>query len=344
MGPTFLARLLDPSVRTVLIAGCGGGFDFVHGMLLVPELVRAGKKVVVHSYSFGAVEALDPMAQLVFAEGDARVVRVTAAHRADPGYAPEVHVASFLDAHYPARAPHAIYASYARSFTAPALARLYQQLVAENDVDAVVLVDGGSDSLMAGDEEGLGDPIEDAVSVAAVAALERPATRLLLTIGLGADRFNHVSDAASLRAVAELTRAGGALGALLLERDAEAMRFYRGLLEHIDSRQHFRSILSSAILAAAAGGYGADELSGGGGGRVKAGGLFLWPLMAVLWGFEVDAVARRSLLCGWVSQCESVRSCHEAVHRGRAGLGDGVRDVEDLPDHRRFRNPRGRFL
>jgi hypothetical protein len=43
-----------------------------HGMLLVPELVRAGKNIVIHSYSFGAVEALDPAAPSVFA---AAVVR-----------------------------------------------------------------------------------------------------------------------------------------------------------------------------------------------------------------------------------------------------------------------------
>ena len=84
---------------------------------------------------------------------------------------------------------------------------LYSQLVREHRVDAILVLDGGSDSLMAGDEEGLGDPVEDAVSLAAVAALDEPrlALRALIVIGLGADRFNDVSDAASLRAIAELT-------------------------------------------------------------------------------------------------------------------------------------------
>ena len=28
--PTFLRMLADPSIKTVMLCGCGGGFDFVH--------------------------------------------------------------------------------------------------------------------------------------------------------------------------------------------------------------------------------------------------------------------------------------------------------------------------
>jgi hypothetical protein len=36
MRPSFVERLADPEVRNVLICGCGGGFDFVHGLTLYP--------------------------------------------------------------------------------------------------------------------------------------------------------------------------------------------------------------------------------------------------------------------------------------------------------------------
>ena len=61
-----------------------------------------------------------------------------------------------------------------------------------------VTIDGGSDSLMRGDESGLGDPIEDCVSVTASAALgaaDGIRTKLLISIGFGMDRFNNVCDA-----------------------------------------------------------------------------------------------------------------------------------------------------
>ena len=214
MTPGFFRRLSDPAIRNVLLCGCGGGFDFVHGLLLLPELKRLGKEVVIGSYSFGDPSKIGGGAPIVFEEEDAIAKRVTAADAPDPHYAPEIHVCSFLDARHSEAAPHFVYAYYARAFTVPRLTRLYRQLVDTHAVDAIVLVDGGSDSLMAGDEEGLGDPIEDAVSVTTVAGLDGLRAKILVSVGFGADRFNHVSDAASLRAVAELTARGGFLGAI----------------------------------------------------------------------------------------------------------------------------------
>ncbi len=120
-------------------------------------------------------------------------------------------------------------------------------------MDAIVAIDGGTDSLMRGDEEGLGDPIEDATTVAAIAAICDPlltslsldiksvesescltsskyncesnegiASRrrpigILCAVGFGCDRFNGVTDADSFRAIADLTKMGGFLGALAVE-------------------------------------------------------------------------------------------------------------------------------
>jgi hypothetical protein len=337
--PTFAARLADPAVRTVLLCGCGGGFDFVHGLALYPELRRLGKTVVIGSYSFGDPARISG-ATPVFTEDEAVAVRVDAACVADARYGPEVHVCSYLDAAYPESAPHSVYAYYARAFTVPSLTRLYRQLVATHSVDAVVIVDGGSDSLMAGDEEGLGDPIEDAVSVAAVSALDGLRAKVLIVVGLGTDRFNHVSDAASLRAVAELTRAGGFLGAAALEPAAAGSAFYRGCLEHIYQRQGFRSVLAGTIDSAIQGWFGLDAVPPLLERRVRPGELFFWPLMAVLWGFDVDVVARRSLIVRWIRDRGTVLECHAALQDGRDALGGSLRGVENLPRHEEMRRGR----
>ena len=342
MIPGFLRRLSDPAVRTVLLCGCGGGFDFVHGLALYPELVRLGKRVVIGSYSFGDPRRIGGEAPVVFREGDAIVRRVTAASEPDSDYAPEIHVCSFLDGRYPDAAPHFAYAYYARAFTVPSLTRLYRALVARHDVDAVVLVDGGTDSLMAGDEEGLGDPIEDAVSVATVAGLDGLRAKVLLSAGFGADRFNHVSDGASLRAVAELTALGGFLGVASLEPGTPALETYATALEHIYARQTFRSVLAGAIVSAARGWYGTGDVPPILASRVAPGQMFGWPLMAMLWGFDVDVVARRSHIAAWIRERETVMDCYVAVEEGRRALG--VRAVEELPLHVDLRNPTGKFM
>lgn len=337
--PSFVAQLSDPGIRTVLLCGCGGGFDFVHGLALYPELCRLGKNVIIGSYSFGNPDKITG-AEPVFAEDGAKAVRVTAASIADAHYGPEVHICSYLDSVHPKAAPHFIYAYYARSFTVPTLSRLYRQFIDEHSVDAIVLVDGGSDSLMVGDEEGLGDPIEDAVSIAAVASLSGLKAKMLIVVGLGTDRFNQVSDAASLRAVAELTRAGGFLGAVSLEPTAAGSVFYRDCLDHIYQRQKFRSVLAGTIDSAIQGWFGRDEVPPVLDQRVRPGELFFWPLMAVLWGFEVDAVARRSLIGGWISDCRTVPECYIELHRGRGALGSKLRGVENIPRHEEMRNRR----
>ena len=193
---------------------------------------------------------------------------------------------------------------------------------------------------MVGDEEGLGDPIEDAVSVATVASLSELKAKVLVVVGLGTDRFNQVSDAASLRAVAELTRAGGFLGAVSLEPSAAGSVFYRDCLEHIYQRQWFRSVLAGTIDSAVQGWFGRDEVPPMLEQRVQPGELFFWPLMAVLWGFDIDEVARRSSIAQWVRDCRSVNECHAEVHKNRHALGTKLRKVENLQRHEEMRNNR----
>lgn len=337
--PTFAARLADPAIRTVLLCGCGGGFDFVHSLALYPELHRLGKTVIIGSYSFGNPAKISG-AVPVFPEDGAIAVRAAASNVADAHYGPEVHVCSYLDKVYPSSGPHFVYAYYARAFTVSTLAKLYRNLIAAHSVDAVVIVDGGSDSLMVGDEEGLGDPIEDAVSVAAVASLSGLRAKVLVVVGLGTDRFNHVSDAASLRAVAELTQAGGFLGAVSLEPSAPGSAFYRGCLEHIYERQGFRSVLAGTIDSAIQGWFGRDSVPSILERRVRPGELFFWPLMAVLWGFDVEAVAQRSLIGRWIRDCQSVQDCYAELHKGRSELGAKLRGVENLPRHEEMRSRR----
>lgn len=337
MLPSFLKRLADPSIKNVLLCGCGGGFDFLHGLALMPELERLGKRVVVGSYSFGDPNKIQD-AEIIWDFGDGAIVkRVTANSIPSNHYGPEVHLCGFLDAERPRSAPHAVYAYYARAFTVPKLTALYRDIVARHSIDAVIVIDGGSDSLMVGDEEGLGDPIEDAVSVATIAALERPSLKILVSIGLGADRFNHVSDAASLRAIAELTAAGGFLGAVGIEPTSPGFDFYKRGIEYVYANQTFRSALTGFILSAAEGYFGSDEIPPTLQTRVKPGGFFIWPLMAVIWAFDVEAVARRSLVAQWIRDCPTVRDCHLALYDGRANLGESRRPIENLPRHEDMR-------
>jgi hypothetical protein len=76
-------------------------------------------------------------------------------------YQPEIGMCKFFDTEFPESVPNKIFAYYAREWTIKGLSKFYDYLVTKYKVDAVICFDGGTDSLMVGDESGLGDPIED---------------------------------------------------------------------------------------------------------------------------------------------------------------------------------------
>jgi hypothetical protein len=82
--PPFLRRLADPSVKSIMLCGCGGGFDFVHSLLLYPELIRLGKSVVIGSYSFGNPNRITGDTVTIFDRAGAVAKRVTGASHPDP--------------------------------------------------------------------------------------------------------------------------------------------------------------------------------------------------------------------------------------------------------------------
>jgi hypothetical protein len=62
----------------------------------------------------------------------------------------------------------------------------YRYLIERLSIDVVVLVDGGTDILLSGDESALGTPVEDITSLAAAAGLV-VAVKLVTCLGFGVD-------------------------------------------------------------------------------------------------------------------------------------------------------------
>jgi len=151
------------------------------------------------------------------------------------------------------------------------------------------LVDGGTDSLMRGDEEGLGTPHEDIASLAAT--YELPVERKLLAcLGFGVDAFHGVSHYFYLEAVAELIRDGAYLGAFSLTADMpEVERFREATLSVFVQMPRHPSIVNSSILSAVAGHYGDHHATA----RTQGSELWINPLMALYWCFQLEPVARR---------------------------------------------------
>jgi len=131
----------------ILVAGAGGGFDVFSGLPLYFALREAGKEVDLASLSFSNLEGADT-------ESLGRGVHeITAETDGNPDYFPERDLARWLSDN---SVETSIYGIERRGFDI--VREAYECLEETLDFDALVLVDGGTDSLMRGDEAGLLHP------------------------------------------------------------------------------------------------------------------------------------------------------------------------------------------
>jgi hypothetical protein len=274
-----LFRRLQSSHR-VLVAGAGGGFDVYAGLPLALALMDAGKVVFLANLTFTylggtTAEWLAP-----------HLAAVTPETRGEERYFPERTLARWLASK---QLPSTVYAL--EKVGVQPMRAAYASLRERLDLDAIVLVDGGTDILMFGDEAGLGTPEEDMTSLAAVEKLDVP-TRLLACVGFGVDAYHGVCHAHFLENVASLERDGAYLGAFSIPRASTEGAAFLDAVAHAQACTPGRpSIVNGSIGAAVRGEFGDVQFTQ----RTSSSELFVNPLMGLYFTFDLPGVARRSL-------------------------------------------------
>lgn len=260
--------------RRVLVAGCGGGYDVLGAVPLHHALRAAGIEVHLGSLSFAYLNGL---AHAVQDERAPNLYAVGAAAATPRAYCPEAYLADFLDREHGGE--HVVW-SFDKTGVRP-LARAYRTLVERLQLDAIVLVDGGIDAVLRGDETSLGTPSEDLASLAAATALDIPV--VLACVGMTAELRDGIAHAQVFERIAELTRAGAYLGASALVPGTPACDSYMRAVEAVFAGQaeQKQSHVHKVITLAARGEFGAT-----------APHVWLSPLANMFWFFDARTVAR----------------------------------------------------
>jgi hypothetical protein len=285
----------------VLVAGCGGGFDVFAGVPLAQYLRTRGKSVVLANFSFTNLwmcggERVSPTLWRV----DRQSVELP--------YFPEKWLVEWLDRH---EQPVPVYA-FAKSGVAP-LSSAYEWIMREHQIDLVLLVDGGTDSIIFGDEPGIGSAVEDAVSILAAnkVAGERA---VLAALGFGIDHYHGVSHHAFLENVARLTRDRGFLGAFSLQSGTPEADGFLDLVDYANQRQPLhRSIVCNSIAGALRGEFGDYHATN----RTSGNELFINPLMSQYWTFEVPGIARHMGYANQLADTERLEDVKRAIELWR---------------------------
>ncbi|MGW1750367.1 DUF1152 domain-containing protein [Streptomyces sp. NPDC002092] len=304
--PPFFTRLRD--ARRVLVAGTGGGFDVYAGLPLALALRSAGKEVHLANLSFADLYGLD---MDVWLEADVAAVGPDTAARGD--YFPERTLARWLEGQ---GLPATVYA-FPQTGVQP-LRAAYRALVEHlGGVDALVLVDGGTDILMRGDEHGLGTPEEDMASLAAVNGLDEIPQRLVACLGFGADAHHGVNHSLVLENLAALDRDGAYLGTFSLPRESREGALYLDAVAHAQrSTPEYPSIVNGSVAAAVRGEFGDVRFTR----RTKDSELFINPLMSLYFCVDAPGLARRNLYLDRLENTALMRQISAVIEDFRAGL------------------------
>ncbi|GIJ43659.1 hypothetical protein Val02_05450 [Virgisporangium aliadipatigenens] len=276
--PLFTA--LAPA-RNVLIAGAGGGFDVYAGLPLAFALWDRGVRVHLASLSFSELELTDR--DTWPAE---HVAAVTPDTESPDWYFPERTLARWLAVQ---GRPSTVYAF--PPLGVQPLREAYAYLVERLDIDAIVLVDGGTDILLRGDESALGTPVEDITSLAAVTRLDVP-VKLVTCLGFGIDAYDGVNHVQVLENLAALDREGGYLGTFSIPSAGREATLYRAAVADAQAATPQRpTVVQGQIAAATRGAFGDVQFTR----RTSDSVLFVNPLMAMYFTVDLDRLAARCL-------------------------------------------------
>ncbi|MFN7974606.1 MAG: DUF1152 domain-containing protein [Acidobacteriota bacterium] len=292
--------------RSVLLAGCGGGYDVMGAVPLYQSLAARGIRVHLASLSFTLLNALDAARQDRLCPNLYEVDVDAATERQ---YCPEAWLAWFLDERL--GDGHVVHC-FDKTGVRP-LAAAYATLVERLAIDAIVLIDGGIDALLRGDERSLGTPTEDLTSLAAISALP-VRTKVLACVGMSAELRDGIGHADALERIASHTRRGSFLGAAALLPGTPAGDLYLDAVEFVFSHQAGvrRSHVHTVVRDACRGEFGER-------------GPHVWisPLMNMYWFFDAAAVIAEHCFLDHIRDTE--------------GVWDVLRRIEGLRNHMTIR-------
>jgi hypothetical protein len=309
--------------QNILIAGMGGGFDIFCGLPIYFALQERGQRAHQANQTFAITESVQGPARLspalvgVSAAQPAPLpLAAVGAWLADPQaaiaaaqggpalYFPEYYLSQWFQQQ---RGEDVTIWCFDKTGVRP-LIDGYRRLIDHLAIDGIVLIDGGVDSLVFGDEAEAGTFIEDSISLAALAALDDVPVRILGCAGLGAEQ--DIAYAHILENIAALATSGDFLGACSLVRQMPAYQAYEEALLFVQGQPlQDPSVINSSIVSAVRGQHGDYHLTN----RTQGSALWISPLMALYWFFELPAVAARNQLLAQVSATDSFRAAMRAL-------------------------------
>jgi hypothetical protein len=284
--------------QNILIAGAGGGSDVLCGLPIYFALQQMGKIVHLANYSFTEFRLAQFVSEPIIGIEDA-LLGARGTIKEAINYYPEGYLAQWF---HEVRGETTPVWMFARTSVKP-LITAYCALVKQFSIDAVILIDGGVDSLMRGNENGAGSLLEDSISLAAVSALDVP-VKILSCIGFGTEVEDGVCHGLALENMAALAKQKAFWGSCALTPQMPVFQQFESACRYIwEQPKHFKSHISTRVIPAVNGEFGDFHMYLD---HNSATGIYVTPLMSLYWFFDAQAVAEQNLLVKPLMSTETI--------------------------------------
>lgn len=180
-----------------------------------------------------------------------------------------------------------------------ALKKMYEELIDRYEIDTLILIDGGVDSLMHGDEEGAGTLLEDSISLTAADLCNDVDRKILCCLGFGTELEEGVCHYSVLENMAHLARRQALLGGCVLCSHMKNYIEYKDACENAWENGR-KSHIQTKIISAIEGEFGDTNLYEGVDAQVLGNEKpvnFISQLMSTFWFYELKAVTQENKLC-----------------------------------------------
>ncbi len=296
--------------ENILIAGAGGGFDIFAGLPLYFTLKDMGKTVHLANFSFTPVDLISRLCQTdTLVESELEGAMAGVIEDMHFHYYPEGYLSKWFKEE---RNEDVTIWMFNRT-GGKRLRELYTALYDHLQFDALIMVDGGVDSLMRGNEFGTGTLLEDTISMQAIQPLDVP-VKILACIGFGAElEVNHHN---ALFNMARLAKDDAFYGSCALVKGMSVYDQYEDACRYVwDQPNHHRSHINMRIVSAVNGEFGDYHMYT----DYRPRPVFVSPLMSLYWFYDAQKVVDTSLL---VPHIKETPSMEEALSKTMRVMSD----------------------
>ncbi|KAL9652608.1 hypothetical protein ABK040_015571 [Willaertia magna] len=333
------------NASTVLILGCGGGFDCFQGLPLYYDLkFGMGKNVILGNIAFTSLEMMDSNTERIINDvgkiDGGEILKnkafIVTAHsdNNDLEYFPEKYLCQYLLEKKFEEKPF-IY-TFSNRLGPKLVKEIYLEIIKKHEIDYIILIDGGNDSLMFGNEEKLGSPQEDSTSITALYTLPLNIipmeNRLLIAIGAGVDHYHGVNSVLFLENTSTIIQGvnSGYKGVFSLLREQDSFKFFKEACDFTFKKMpNHVSIVSSSIIAAVEGHFGNYHPKAIAN-RTRGTTLFINPMMGMFWVYSIEAVGKYHMYLQNIKEKKTMSEVTTTIYEFRKNL-KSIRKSQQFP-------------